>query len=91
MESDHPVSNAYPPVVAGGPRATILHYLHNNQLLQDGELVLMDAGCEIQAYCSDITRTWPVNGRFKEAQREVYEAVLRVQEFSIQVCIFLYR
>ena len=54
---------AYPPVVAGGNRANTLHYVKNNQDIGDGELVLMDAGCEYHGYASDITRTWPVNGR----------------------------
>ena len=55
---------AYPSIVAGGPNACVLHYRDNNRQLQDGELLLIDAGCEYQSYASDITRTFPVNGRF---------------------------
>ncbi|XP_018594029.1 xaa-Pro aminopeptidase 3 isoform X2 [Scleropages formosus] len=67
---------AYPPVVAGGNRANTLHYINNNQIIKDGELVLLDGGCEYFGYVSDITRTWPVNGKFSPAQAELYEAVL---------------
>jgi Xaa-Pro aminopeptidase len=56
-----------------------LHYVENNQVLNDGDLLLIDAGCEYQGYASDITRTFPVNGKFTEAQREVYDVVLDVQ------------
>lgn len=70
---------AYLPVVAGGERANIIHYINNSQIVKDGELVLMDAGCEYHSYSSDITRTWPVSGRFSSKQREVYEALLSVQ------------
>ncbi|XP_063578801.1 xaa-Pro aminopeptidase 3 isoform X6 [Pongo abelii] len=57
---------AYPPVVAGGNRSNTLHYVKNNQLIKDGEMVLLDGGCESSCYVSDITRTWPVNGRLLE-------------------------
>ncbi|XP_060526406.1 xaa-Pro aminopeptidase 3 [Cylas formicarius] len=77
---------AYPPVVAGGSRATTIHYIDNNQVLSDDELVLMDAGCEYHGYASDVTRTWPVNGKFTAPQREIYEIVLDVQEQLIQLC-----
>ncbi|XP_044262173.1 xaa-Pro aminopeptidase 3 [Tribolium madens] len=77
---------AYPPVVAGGNRATTIHYINNNQIVQEGEMVLMDAGCEFHGYSSDITRTWPINGRFTNSQREVYEVVLDVQKKLIQLC-----
>ncbi|KAL1505290.1 hypothetical protein ABEB36_004885 [Hypothenemus hampei] len=77
---------AYPPVVAGGNRATIIHYINNNQLVYGNELVLMDAGCEYHGYASDITRTWPVNGKFTEPQREMYEIVLEVQKELIELC-----
>ncbi|KAJ1520982.1 hypothetical protein ONE63_004054 [Megalurothrips usitatus] len=70
---------AYLPVVAGGERANIIHYINNSQIVKDGELVLMDAGCEFHGYSSDITRTWPVSGQFSPKQREVYEALLSVQ------------
>ncbi|CAG0916053.1 unnamed protein product [Notodromas monacha] len=70
---------AYPPVIAGGPRACTIHYINNNQLLRKGDLVLMDAGGYMHGYCSDITRTWPISGRFSSHQRELYELVLKVQ------------
>ena len=60
---------AYTPIVASGPNACVLHYSANDRLMQDGELVLIDAGCELDGYASDITRTFPVNGRFTPAQR----------------------
>ena len=70
---------AYSPIVAGGPNACVLHYVSNSMPLRDGELLLIDAGCELDGYASDITRTFPVNGRFSGAQREVYELVLASQ------------
>ncbi|KAL2100707.1 hypothetical protein ACEWY4_002468 [Coilia grayii] len=77
---------AYPPVVAGGNRANTLHYINNNQIVKDGEMVLLDGGCEYFGYVSDITRTWPVNGRFSPAQAELYEAVLEVQMVCLSLC-----
>lgn len=77
---------AYPPVVAGGNRANTLHYINNNQIVKDGEMVLLDGGCEYFGYVSDITRTWPVNGKFSAAQRELYEAVLEVQLACLSQC-----
>ncbi|CAG9770275.1 unnamed protein product [Ceutorhynchus assimilis] len=77
---------AYPPVVAGGNRATTIHYINNNQLVYTNEMVLMDAGCEYHGYASDITRTWPVNGKFTDPQREIYEIVLEVQRELIALC-----
>lgn len=73
------LSNAdtsYHPIVGGGANACILHYHDNDQPLRDGDLLLVDAGCEYECYASDITRTWPVNGRFTPEQRAVYEVVL---------------
>ncbi|GLH05483.1 Putative Xaa-Pro aminopeptidase 3 [Gryllus bimaculatus] len=70
---------AYPPVVAGGSRANIIHYINNNQVVHSGQMVLMDAGCELHGYCSDITRTWPVCGQFSSTQRALYDVVLLVQ------------
>ena len=67
---------SYTPIVAGGERACILHYIDNNQPIADGELVLVDAGCEWGLYASDITRTYPINGRFSAEQRAVYDVVL---------------
>lgn len=78
---------AYVPVVAGqNEHACIIHYTDNDAPLRSGDLVLMDAGCHIQGYCSDITRTFPVNGRFSEPQARLYDAVLRVQEDMILEC-----
>ncbi|KAF4022994.1 hypothetical protein G4228_014602 [Cervus hanglu yarkandensis] len=77
---------AYPPVVAGGNRSNTLHYVKNNQLIKDGEMVLLDGGCESSCYVSDITRTWPVNGRFTAPQAELYEAVLEVQRACLTLC-----
>ncbi|HEY8560294.1 MAG TPA: aminopeptidase P N-terminal domain-containing protein [Pyrinomonadaceae bacterium] len=70
---------AYNSIVGAGANATILHYVENNAELKDGDLLLIDAGCEYKGYASDITRTFPVNGRFTKAQREVYDVVLDVQ------------
>jgi Xaa-Pro aminopeptidase len=70
---------AYSSIVGGGANATVLHYVNNDDTLRDGDLVLVDAGAEYKGYASDITRTFPVNGRFSEAQREIYELVLDTQ------------
>lgn len=77
-------AHAYTPIVAGGSNACVLHYVANNQMLQDGTLVLIDAGCEVEGYASDITRTFPVNGRFSSAQRDVYEIVLAAQSAAFK-------
>ncbi|XP_046893914.1 xaa-Pro aminopeptidase 3 [Hypomesus transpacificus] len=77
---------AYPPVVAGGNRANTLHYINNNQMVKAGEMVLLDGGCEYFGYVSDVTRTWPVNGKFSPAQVELYEAVLEVQRTCLSLC-----
>jgi Xaa-Pro aminopeptidase len=74
---------AYPPIVGAGDNATILHYIENRDVLREGELVLIDAGCELHGYASDVTRTYPVGGRFAGAAREVYEIVLAAQEAAI--------
>ncbi len=74
---------AYWPIVAGGANACVLHYRENNQRLKDGDLLLIDAGCELDGYASDITRTFPVSGRFSKAQREIYELVLDAQTAAI--------
>ncbi len=71
--------NAYENIVAGGNRANILHYIDNNKTLKEGQLVLIDAGCEYKMYASDITRTFAVSGKFTKAQKELYEMVLHVQ------------
>ncbi len=72
--------HAYTPIVAGGANACVLHYVDNNKLLNDRTLVLIDAGCEVEGYAADITRTFPVNGRFTAAQKDVYEIVLAAQD-----------
>ncbi|XP_004346213.2 hypothetical protein CAOG_05540 [Capsaspora owczarzaki ATCC 30864] len=77
---------SFPPVVAGGARATILHYVQKDQLLRANELVLVDFGSEYFGYCSDVSRTWPVSGKFNAIQRAVYEAVLSVNQKCIEVC-----
>jgi Xaa-Pro aminopeptidase len=76
-------SQAYTPIVGGGANACVLHYIDNDCALQDGDLVLIDAGCEYGYYASDITRTFPVSGRFSNAQRELYELVLEAQFAAI--------
>jgi Xaa-Pro aminopeptidase len=70
---------AYSSIVASGPNACVLHYRDNNRQMNDGDLLLIDAGCEYQGYASDITRTFPVNGKFSGPQKAVYEAVLAAQ------------
>ncbi len=75
--------HAYTPIVAGGANACVLHYVDNNKLLNDHTLVLIDAGCEVQGYAADITRTFPVGGRFTPAQKEVYEIELAAQAAAI--------
>ncbi|HEU4617780.1 MAG TPA: Xaa-Pro aminopeptidase [Gammaproteobacteria bacterium] len=72
----HGAEPAYQPIVAGGANACILHYTENDKPLADGDLVLVDAGCELEMYASDVTRTFPVNGRFTDRQREIYDVVL---------------
>jgi len=74
---------AYWPIVAGGANACVLHYVSNDAVLRDGDLLLVDAGCELGGYASDITRTHPVNGSFSAPQREVYELVLAAQASAI--------
>jgi Xaa-Pro aminopeptidase len=75
---------AYWPIVAGGANACVLHYVFNDAPLNAGDLVLIDAGCELAGYASDITRTFPVSERFTPAQREVYEIVLAAQAAAIE-------
>ncbi|MEN8183309.1 MAG: aminopeptidase P N-terminal domain-containing protein [Myxococcota bacterium] len=74
---------AYPSIVGGGANATILHYITNDQKLEDGDLVLIDAGCELEGYASDVTRTYPVGGRFEGERRAVYEVVLLAQQAGL--------
>jgi Xaa-Pro aminopeptidase len=73
----------YNTIVGAGNNATILHYIENGSQVRDGELVLIDAGCEYQHYTADITRTWPASGRFTPVQRRVYAAVLATQKSAI--------
>ena len=75
--------HAYSPIVAGGANACVLHYIENRTLLAEHALVLIDAGCELEGYASDITRTFPVNGHFNGAQRDAYEIVLAAQHAAI--------
>ena len=70
---------AYNSIIGGGDNATILHYVENNMPLKDGDLILIDAGAEYKGYAADITRTFPINGKFSKAQREVYDVVHDVQ------------
>jgi Xaa-Pro aminopeptidase len=72
-------AEAYGAIVAGGNNANTLHYVDNRDVLKDGDLVLIDAACEWELYASDITRTFPISGKFSDAQHEVYNAVLDVQ------------
>ncbi|KAF0804606.1 aminopeptidase [Alcanivorax xiamenensis] len=76
-------SPAYPSIVGGGANGCILHYVENSDQLKDGELVLVDAGCELDCYASDITRTFPVSGTFSAEQRALYEVVLKAQLAAI--------
>ena len=79
----HGAGGSYPAIVAGGDNSCILHYTENNAELQDGDLLLIDAGAELDGYASDITRTFPVNGRFSAEQRAIYELVLAAQYAAI--------
>ncbi|MGH8213345.1 MAG: aminopeptidase P N-terminal domain-containing protein [Rhodanobacteraceae bacterium] len=74
---------SYPPIVAGGANACVMHYQDNRARLQRGELLLVDAGAEVECYASDITRTWPVGGKFSREQRALYEVVLEAQGAAI--------
>lgn len=77
---------AYGSIVGAGANACVLHYRDNSAGLRDGELVLIDAGCEYHNYAADITRTFPVSGTFSKEQRQIYELVLRAQKAAIEVC-----
>lgn len=77
---------AYVPVVAGGQNGLSIHYVRNDMPLKDGEMVLVDAGGEYGGYITDITRTWPVNGKFTDPQRDLYEMILRVQRSVVSLC-----
>jgi Xaa-Pro aminopeptidase len=75
---------AYPPIVGGGANGCILHYIENNAELKPGDLLLIDAGAEIDGYAADVTRTFPVSGRYSGEQRAIYELVLAAQQAAIE-------
>ena len=79
----HGAVASYEPIVGGGRNACVLHYRANNALLNDGDLLLIDAGAEVDCYASDVTRTFPVNGKFSAAQRALYDIVLAAQRAAI--------
>jgi Xaa-Pro aminopeptidase len=79
----HGTVPSYSPIVGSGPNSCVLHYNKNDRLMQDGELLLVDAGCELDFYASDITRTYPVNGKFTREQQDIYEVVLQAQQAAI--------
>ncbi len=76
---------AYTSIVGAGPNATVLHYINNDGVLREGDLLLVDAGAEYKGYASDITRTYPINGRFTKPQREIYELVLKAQKACVEM------
>lgn len=76
---------AYTSIIGAGANATVLHYINNDGELKDGDLLLIDAGAEYKGYASDITRTFPINGRFTKAQREIYELVLKAQMACVEM------
>ncbi|MEJ2088690.1 MAG: Xaa-Pro aminopeptidase [Gammaproteobacteria bacterium] len=80
-------TTAYPSIVGGGANACVLHYVDNAATLKKSDLVLIDAGCEYQQYASDLTRTFPVGGRFNKSQRAVYEIVLAANKAAIDACV----
>jgi Xaa-Pro aminopeptidase len=80
----HGADTSYHPIVGGGANSCVLHYHANDARLNDGDLLLVDAGCEYGYYASDITRTYPINGRFTSEQRAVYEVVLEAQQAAIE-------
>jgi Xaa-Pro aminopeptidase len=77
---------AYTTIVGGGSNATVLHYVRNSEKLRDHEMVLVDAGCELEGYASDVTRTYPIGGRFTAAGRAIYDVVLTAQRAGIDQC-----
>jgi Xaa-Pro aminopeptidase len=77
--------NGYPSIVASGHNSCILHYISNRDRMNDGDLLLIDAGAEYEYYSADITRTWPVNGKFTPDQKDIYELVLAANEAGIDV------
>lgn len=77
---------AFNPVVGGGPNASVVHYSRNDQKINDGDLVLMDMGCELHGYVSDITRTWPPCGRFSSVHGELYDLILEANKECVKLC-----
>jgi Xaa-Pro aminopeptidase len=77
--------SSYTSIVGGGGNATVLHYIDNKDQLRDGELLLVDAGAEYKGYASDITRTFPINGKFTQAQRDIYDLVLKTQKSCVDM------
>lgn len=77
------VQHAYPPIVAAGENALVLHYINNDKILKTGQLLLIDAGCEVEGYAADITRTFPIDGKFTKAQKQIYQIVLEAQLAAI--------
>ena len=78
---------AYDPIIAGGKNSCVLHYIENNRQLVDGDVLLMDVGAEYANYQADMTRVLPVNGRFSDRQRKIYDAVLRVKKAATQMLV----
>jgi intermediate cleaving peptidase 55 len=79
-------ATAYVPVIAGGRNALSIHYVRNDEVLRNGQMVLVDAGGEYGGYIADITRTWPVMGKFSDPQRDLYEGILDVQRRCVSLC-----
>ncbi|XP_073287973.1 intermediate cleaving peptidase 55, mitochondrial [Primulina huaijiensis] len=77
---------AFNPVVGGGPNGSVIHYARNDQRIPEGDLVLMDVGCELHGYVSDLTRTWPPCGRFSSSQEELYDLLLETNEECVKLC-----
>lgn len=82
---DGAAAPAYTSIIGAGTNATVLHYINNDGELRDGDLLLIDAGAEYKGYASDITRTFPINGRFTKAQREIYDLVLETQMSCVEM------
>jgi Xaa-Pro aminopeptidase len=80
----HNCETSYPPIVGGGANGCVLHYISNDDVLNDGDLLLIDAGAEYDGYASDITRTFPVNGKFSSEQRQLYDVVLAAQAAALE-------
>ncbi|MCL4360915.1 aminopeptidase P N-terminal domain-containing protein [Candidatus Dependentiae bacterium] len=76
---------AFPSIIAAGKNATVLHYNKNNQLMKNGDLVLVDIGAELNYYCADLTRTFPVSGEFTKRQKEIYNLVLQAQQYIADI------